>query len=102
MKLVVQSRVDGNKTTRPVDLNEEKTWELDYSITEMPQAQAEGKYTQCKTRRSITFDSARDGEVAAESFVGRLINMSETGAAWRKERDQLDAAKGKVVWYDGA
>ncbi|RMZ90745.1 hypothetical protein DV736_g2021, partial [Chaetothyriales sp. CBS 134916] len=100
MKLVVESRVDGKRTVRPLDLTAENRWDLSYSITEIPEAQARTRYAQCKTRRSLLFSTARDSDFAAEGYVSRLLDMSSAGAAWRKQRDALDAAKGQVVLYN--
>ncbi|RMZ78676.1 hypothetical protein DV738_g3761, partial [Chaetothyriales sp. CBS 135597] len=100
MKLVVDSHVDGRKTTRPQDLTAESKWELSYSISEIPEAQAQTRYAQCKTRRSLLFNTARDSDFAAEGYISRLLDMSNAGAAWRKQRDALDAAKGQVVLYN--
>ncbi|RMZ80520.1 hypothetical protein DV737_g2925, partial [Chaetothyriales sp. CBS 132003] len=100
MKLVVESRVDGRKIIRPVDLAANNRWDLSYSITEMPETQAQTRYAQCKTRRSLLFNSARDSDFAAEGYVSRLLEMSSAGAAWRKQRDALDVAKGQVVLYN--
>ena len=100
LKVVVQNKVDGHKTMRPVKLTADQKWSIDYSITEMPQHQAQAKYIQCRSRRSIIHGSNRDNNRVSEGYVSRLIDMSEAGAAWRKRRDELDAAREKVVLYD--
>jgi Mitochondrial protein Pet127 len=99
-ELVIRNVVNGTAVTRPMNLTAKDEWTLEYSLTPMKEAEAQAKYTACKNRRKTALSIDRgEQELTMNSFFRNLVRMSEEGAKWRRQQDELDARKEQVVLY---
>ncbi|KAI9759136.1 MAG: hypothetical protein M1835_000451, partial [Candelina submexicana] len=101
MTLTIRNKVNGKYVLRPLDLQADDKWSLEYSIDEVPTAsRAWSLYGACQARRKSRMDSANDDsedDVATNYYLRRMRELSEKGREWRKVQDSIDAKNEKVV-----
>lgn len=99
-KVVVRNTVNGREVPRVQGLKQTDDWRLEYTIDEIPAAQAVTKYRMCKARRTKALLHAMSRGDEPDYFLAKLLRMSETGREWRQKQDELDAQRQTVVLYD--
>lgn len=101
MVLTIRNKVNGQVVLRPKDLEASDKWTVDYTLTEMDRvSRAQDLYNACKNRRKVEL-SRNDAEqdVAANYYLRKLREITQRGAKWRREQDELDRGKEAVVLY---
>jgi hypothetical protein len=101
MVLTIRNKVNGQIVLRPEDLEASDKWTVDYTLTEMDRiSRARDLYSACKNRRKAEV-SRNDAEqdVAANYYLRKLREITQRGAKWRREQDELDRGREAVVLY---
>jgi hypothetical protein len=101
MVLTIRNKVNGQVVLRPKDLEASDKWTVDYTLTEMARiSRAQDLYKACKNRRRVEL-SRNDAEqnVAANYYLRKLREITQRGAKWRREQDELDKGREAVVLY---
>ena len=96
MTLTVCNKVNGQYTTRPIDLSPTDQWEVEYSLQRVEDpSRADSLYKACQARRQKKFDG---DDALPSTWKRRLQILSENGANWRREMDEQDSGKAPVVF----
>jgi len=101
MILTIRNKVNGQVVLRPKDLEASDKWTVDYTLVEIERtSRAQDLYKACKNRRKVEF-SRNDAEqdVAANYYLRKLREITQRGAKWRREQDELDRGREAVVLY---
>lgn len=99
-KLAIQNSVNGKVVLRPTSLQSSDSWVVNYSLEPQSQAMGQRNYTLCKNRRKAALEFPQDEDVAAGYYIQQLIDLSREGAQWRRELDELDSQRERVVLYE--
>ena len=98
-ELVVRNVVNGQTVLRPEHMTAADDWTLKYTLNPMNDEKAQLKYKMCKLRRKSVLKEI--GEAAMfNPYFDNLQKLSEEGAKWRRELDEMDAQRERVVLYE--
>ncbi|KAI9813758.1 MAG: hypothetical protein M1827_003548 [Pycnora praestabilis] len=99
MTLTIRNRVNDKYVFRPSNISADDKWSVEYSLAEIPsQARAWSLYGACRMRRKKVLDDGDDEEdVAANYYLRMMRELASKGREWRKEMDQQDQKRVKVV-----
>lgn len=97
--LKIRNVVNGLIVPRPLDLGTEDDWMVDYEFIEHSEAHAKALLIACQNRRKSMQNLANNENVVANAYFRRLKAISEQGAEWRKEQDELEAQRGQKLLY---
>ncbi|KAL9010429.1 MAG: hypothetical protein Q9173_004635 [Seirophora scorigena] len=94
LTLTVRNLVNGSSVRRPVHLQPEDQWTVEYFLDEVPTAErAWSLYQACQVRREKKLDddkARRKNDDYVDGYISRLRQMSRKGAMWRKKQDEMD------------
>ncbi|KAK2775554.1 mitochondrial mrna processing protein [Colletotrichum kahawae] len=109
MHLTVRNTVNGKVMDRPASHFEKWDWQLEYSLDEISEGQAQKLYTALKARRRKALekgDEHRDTEWY-KMFKGNLKKFSDEGRRYRQKKDSIEKdlpvhvfGKDEVMTYD--
>ena len=100
MTLTIRNKVNDQYVLRPENLGSNDRWSIEYSLAEVPdQARAWSLYRACQLRRKKKLDVEEDGDedAAANFYIERMRQLSRKGQVWRKEQDEMEEGKPKIV-----
>ena len=102
MVLTIRNKVNGQIVWRPTDLDASDKWTVEYTLTQMDRpGRAWELYTACKNRRKLELSrSDAEQHTAANYYLRKIKEMTQQGAKWRKEQDELDMRRQAVVLYE--
>ncbi|KAI4116332.1 MAG: hypothetical protein LQ345_003229 [Seirophora villosa] len=94
LTLTVRNLVNGSSVLRPVHLQPDDQWTVEYSLDEVPTAErAWSLYQACQVRREKKLDedkAHRKDNDYVNGYITRLREMSRNGAVWREKQDEMD------------
>lgn len=94
LTLTVRNLVNGSSVLRPVHLQPDDQWTVEYSLNEVPTAErAWSLYQACQVRREKKLDedkAHRKDSDYVNGYITRLREMSRNGAVWREKQDEMD------------
>ncbi|KAL9035715.1 MAG: hypothetical protein Q9214_006456, partial [Letrouitia sp. 1 TL-2023] len=94
MTLTVRNKINGVYVLRPDELKAEDDWSVEYTLEEVSQpGRAWSLYQACQMRRRKKhqdLDSREQDGEGSNFYVRKLRQMSQKGAAWRKQMDKED------------
>jgi hypothetical protein len=101
MVLTIRNKVNGQVVLRPSDLQASDKWTVDYTLTDMSRpGRAWELYSACKQRRKMELSTSNEEQnTAANYYLRKIKEITQKGAKWRKEQDELDRGKEAVVLY---
>jgi len=99
LKLVVCNRVNGIPVLRPQELGERDDWVVEYNMKPLGDDLAWRQYTLTKNRRKAALEMPQDQDAAVGYYLRRLNILSEQGAVWRQQQDELDAQRETIELY---
>jgi hypothetical protein len=101
MVLTIRNKVNGHVVLRPSDLKASDKWTVDYTLADMGRpGRAWELYSACKQRRKVELSrSNEEQDTAANYYLRKIKEITQEGAKWRKEQDELDRGKEAVVLY---
>lgn len=96
MVLGIHNLVNGQHVVRPVNLDKHQSWTVNYVLAQVSEKKQSWKlYKECQRRREAGLGKQ---EIDLENkFKKNLRDLSAQGKVWRKQQDDLNAAKGEVV-----
>ena len=98
MVLTLRNKVNGQYVKRPIDFNQNKRWEVEYTLDEITDPQrAKRLYKMCQTRRRKAFEPEDSENRAANWYLRKMADLSAQGAAWRNRVDQKAKSHDVVV-----
>ncbi|EXJ80474.1 hypothetical protein A1O1_08619 [Capronia coronata CBS 617.96] len=98
-KLNIRNIVNGLPVSRPHDLKENDSWDVQYTLTPFPEVSGHRNYLLCKNRRKAVLEAPQGEDEAVSYYIQQLLSMSQKGADWRRRLDELDAQRDRVVLY---
>lgn len=95
--LSIRNRVNDVNVYRPDTMTSTDKWEVDYSLTEITDPQrAWSLYQACHLRRKMLVKITKDiGKQAG--FIKVLRRLSQKGAEWRKDLEEAEKGKPRIV-----
>jgi hypothetical protein len=101
MVLTIRNKVNDQVVLRPTDLQASDKWTVDYTLTDMGRpGRAREIYSACKQRRKTELSrSDEEQDTAANYYLRKIKEITQQGAKWRKEQDELDRGREAVVLY---
>ena len=99
LTLSIRNKMNDQYVLRPVNLTPKDKWSVEYSIAEIaPQTRAWSLYQACQLRRKKRLDdSIEEEDENVDYYLARIQELSRKGRKWRKEQDELDEGKPKLV-----
>ena len=91
--LRARNKVNGLLTVRPENLDEYDSWNVEYTLEEMPHERALSVYNQCRGRRARLQQSTQNEDAAANYYLRTMKRLSDNGRSLRQKIDQYDAGK---------
>ena len=95
--LRIKNRINDVDYLRPEDLTKSDSWELQYTLEELPHDRALHHYTACRTRRAKLQQATQREDIAADYYLRRMKRLAESGRSMRKSMDKLDASRPVIV-----
>ena len=92
-----RNKVNSQLTLRPDNLDEYDSWDVEYTLEEMPHDRALSVYNQCRGRRAKLQQSTQNEDAAANYYLRTMKRLSDNGRSLRKKIDQYDAGKPVLV-----
>ncbi|KAL1869711.1 hypothetical protein VTK73DRAFT_2952 [Phialemonium thermophilum] len=100
MVLTIRNKVDDKYVKRPMRLNSQSSWEVEYSIKELPAQQAERIYEQLLQRRRRDLERDKESQsTGTPRFQQILRSYSRKGRIYRQIEDKK--AKNRPVYIYG-
>jgi hypothetical protein len=99
MTLTIRNRVNGTYVPRPEILTANDSWDIEYSLSEIPsKASAARLYSAVKDRRQklLVFEPLEDGTV--DGYREMLRMFSKRGRLWRNDMDKNDRKREAKVY----
>ena len=99
MTLTIRNKVNDRYVIRPENLSSSDQWVVEYVLAEVDRPdKAWSLYQASQTRRRKQLDKADDDDdKTVEWYIRNLRELSRKGEEWRKQQDELDKARPKVV-----
>lgn len=98
MTLTIRNVVNGVYVKRPRELEKQDDWLVEYCLAQIPlKTRAWSLYRACQARRQKGLEK-EDEQESGNAYIRRLRKLSASGRAWRKKEDDLNAAKGEMVF----
>ena len=97
LMLKARNRVNGQLELRPVNLHQSDSWELEYTLEELPHERALFLYSQCRARRAKLQKASQREDVAADYYLRKMKRLAQNGRHIRKNMDKADAGRPVVV-----
>ena len=98
MTLTLRNKVDGKYVQRPMNLDLNRRWEVEYTLDEVDRpARARTLYQMCQTRRKRKLEPEEPEDRMADFYVKKMIDLSTKGAAWRRSVNQETHGEDIVV-----
>ena len=102
MTLTLRNKVNGAYVHRPENMTAKDTWDVEYSLVEVPSnVRARALYEACQMRRQKKLDQATTGKEGVEEtltgYVKRLREMSSKARVWREALDKNEEGDAKKV-----
>ncbi|KAI9793360.1 MAG: hypothetical protein M1816_000252 [Peltula sp. TS41687] len=99
MTLTICNAVNGVYVERPKELTDKDNWSVRYYLSQiLSRDRAWTLYQACLDRRRKGLTDDEKKQARAHPYLRRLHDLSRRGRAWRKKEDDLNAAKGEVVF----
>ncbi|EXJ79727.1 hypothetical protein A1O3_08010 [Capronia epimyces CBS 606.96] len=98
-KLNIRNIVNGLPVSRPQNLKQDDSWEVQYTLTPFAEVSGHRNYVLCKNRRKAVLEAPQGEDEAVSYYIQQLVSMSQKGADWRRKLDELDAQRDRVVLY---
>lgn len=95
--LRTRSKINGRLKVRPEQLNEADSWDLEYTLEELPHERALNFYTQCRARRAKLQLGTQREDAAADYYLRKMKQLAQQGKHLRKSMDMADAGRPLVV-----
>lgn len=93
--LTVRSKVNGGYVDRPMDLNQDDDWKIEYHIQEVPEKSRWRIYNQVKERRrGLSVMEGKEVDSGLQAYRNLIQRYSDRGRKWRAEQDKINADKG--------
>lgn len=100
--LSIRNKVNDIHVERPQGLSATDKWEVEYSLTEVNDPQhSRALYELCQKRRQSLFEKDID-TVPPGPFFEFLRSLSRDGVHWRKQMDEADQEKPRIVLSSSA
>ena len=99
MTLTIRNKVNDRYVIRPENLTSSDEWRVEYALSEVEKPEkAWTLYQASQTRRKKQLDKADDDdEKTVEWYIRNLRELSKKGKEWRRQQDEMDRARPKVV-----
>jgi hypothetical protein len=97
LTLRILNKVNGRSAIRPVDLDKNDTWDIEYTLEEMSDDKALATYNQCRGRRAKLQNATQRDDGAANYYLRSMREMSQNGRSVRRKLDRADAEKPIVM-----
>ena len=100
MTLSVRNKINGQYRYRPMSLQPDDDWTVEYSLveeTKQSRAQALYQAMQARRRKQLTRNED-DSKTEVDLYKQKLRELSRKGRKWRKEQNQKNSGSPKVVW----
>ena len=95
--LRTRSKVNGMLTVRADALTESDSWDLEYTLEELPHERAISLYTQCRARRAKLQLGTQREDAAADYYLRKMKQLAIQGRHLRRTIDEADAGRPVVV-----
>lgn len=95
--LRARNKVNGKLELRPVDLDDSDSWDVEYTLEDLPHDRAVSLYSQCRARRARQQKLTQKEDVAADYYLRKMKRLAENGRHVRKNIDRNDAGRPIVV-----
>ncbi|KAJ2894113.1 hypothetical protein MKZ38_007926 [Zalerion maritima] len=96
--LVIRNKVDGVFVDRPTQVKRSTTWEVEYSINEIPDASAQRLYQMVLQRRKKELEAEDKDAEWYRMFQGQLHKLSTKGREKRAKRFRNEFGRDVVVY----
>ena len=100
MTLSVRNKINGQYRYRPMSLQPDDDWTVEYSLveeTKQSRAQALYQAMQARRRKQLTRNED-DSKTEVDLYKQKLRELSRKGRKWRKEQNQKNSGSPIVVW----
>lgn len=97
MTLTLRNKVNGEYIQRPIDLNKNDKWTVEYAIEEVADAsRASLLYRATKQRRYVALSDEKKspGNAWNNNYLSKLRNLSDKGREWRKKQSKIEESQG--------
>jgi hypothetical protein len=97
MTLTIRNKVNGEYIQRPINLNKEDKWTVEYAIADVTDAnRARLLYRATKQRRSVALSNEKrsPGNAWNNNYLSKLRQLSDKGREWRENQSKIEEAQG--------
>jgi hypothetical protein len=101
MVLTIRNKVNRKVVLRPTHLKPSDEWKVEYTLTEMDRpGRAWSMYSACRNRRKMELSRPDvEKDTAANYYLKKIKEITQQGAKWRREQDELNKGREAVVLY---
>lgn len=97
--LTVRSKVNGGYVDRPVNLNQNDDWKIEYHVSEIPEKSRWRIYNSVKERRrGLSVMEGKEVDSGLQAYRNLIQRYSDRGRKWRTEQDIINADKGVEMY----
>ncbi|KAG6058032.1 hypothetical protein E4U17_000586 [Claviceps sp. LM77 group G4] len=100
MYITIRNKVGSEFVTRPLDISENKEWQVEYTVTELADDSAWRIYSSIKKRRKDVLDSESRSSDWYHMFKGLLPIYTKEGRKYREMKKKSEAGKPVYVAWD--
>ncbi|KAG5959803.1 hypothetical protein E4U58_004857 [Claviceps cyperi] len=100
MYVTIRNKVGSEFVTRPLDISENKEWQVEYTVTELADDSARRIYASIKKRRKDILDSESRSSDWYHMFKGLLPIYTKEGRKYREMKKKNEAGKPVYVAWD--
>ncbi|KAG6092861.1 hypothetical protein E4U14_000519 [Claviceps sp. LM454 group G7] len=100
MYVTIRNKVGSEFVTRPLDISENKEWQVEYTVTELADDSARRIYASMKKRRKAVLDSESRSSDWYHMFKGLLPIYTKEGRKYREMKKKNEAGKPVYVAWD--